>query len=388
MRLLLINYEYPPVGGGAANATWEIARALVQLGHEPVVLTARYSGRLPDAANPGIKVIEVPAVRRFTDRCTTWEMATFVASATVRVRRLLRQGRIEGMIAFFSIPCGPVAWWGWRGTKIPYVVSLRGGDVPGNEPSLARTHRLLRPLRHAVLRHSRAIVANSDGLKAAAEAADPFPVQVIPNGVDTEFWSPAPSPPPPTPFRFLFVGRLQPQKNVGWLLDCFAELTEDATLPPWELHVVGDGPLSGELKTQATRLGLAPRVHWHGWLAKADLRTVYRSAHVLLNPSSYEGMPNTVLEAMSCGLPVIASNVAGNDAVVIDGKTGVLSPLEGSAEWVDSLRKLCGEPTIAAHYGATGRQKVTHSHSWFGTAQVYGRFFAGDRAAPRPAETA
>jgi glycosyltransferase involved in cell wall biosynthesis len=371
MRILLINYEYPPVGGGASNATWEIARAMVKLGHEPVVLTASHRERQPDRENPRIKVIEVSAIRRRPDRCSLFEMATFVVSATWRIRDLLRRERIDGMIAFFSMPCGPIAWWGWRGTNIPYVVSLRGGDVPGNEPGLAWFHRLLLPLRHAVMRDAKAVVANSDGLKAASEAADPFPVQVIPNGVDTDFWSPAPTPPPPSPYRFLFVGRLQAQKNVGWLLEQLAELAKDPALPRWELHVVGDGPLAMELEHQAAQAGLGQHVTWHGWLSRAQLRDLYRSSHVLINPSSYEGMPNVVLEAMSCGLPVLASDVPGNATLVKPGETGELLTLKDAEAFRGLVRRfLLGESTPHAMKVAV-RESTVRCFDWPRTVEQY-----------------
>ncbi|PTY06621.1 glycosyltransferase family 4 protein [Opitutaceae bacterium EW11] len=320
MRLLLINYEYPPVGGGASNATWEISRALVKLGHEPVVLTARYRHREPDTANPGIRVIEVPAIRRRKDRCNVFEMASFVLSATWRIRRLLREERIEGMIAFFSMPCGPIAWWGWRGTKVPYIVSLRGGDVPGNEPGLAWFHRLLRPLRHAVFRHSRAVVANSQSLKEASERADPFPVLVIPNGVDTDFWHPPEHRPAPPPFRFLFVGRFQEQKNLPWLIRQLSELKRLPHFPDWEIHFVGDGPQFGQIRTLCNTLGIASRAQWHRWLEHSELRQMYQQCHLLINPALYEGMSNVVLEALACGMHVAISRAAAGGEPVFSSQ--------------------------------------------------------------------
>jgi glycosyltransferase involved in cell wall biosynthesis len=371
MRILLINYEYPPVGGGAANATWEIARAMVKLGHEAVVLTARYKHRQPDTDNPKIKVIEVPAIRRRKDRCSIFEMTTFVISATLRIRGILRREKIEGMIAFFSIPCGPIAWWGWRATKTPYIVSLRGGDVPGNELSLASIHRLLRPLRRTVVRHARAIVANSPGLKAAAETVDPFPVEVIPNGVDTDFWHPPEERPPPPPFRFLFVGRFQTQKNLQWLFYKFAELASDSTMPPWQLHLVGDGPQRRQLELESHRLGLVSRIRWHGWLPRPQLRELYGHVHAVVNPSLYEGMPNVVLEAMSSGLPVLATRIAGNDAIVIPNETGQLFSLNSGDEFTRHAREWVMRPADPVQFGHAARSRVLSAYTWPDTAEAY-----------------
>jgi glycosyltransferase involved in cell wall biosynthesis len=310
MRILLINYEYPPVGGGAANATWEIARAMVNLGHEPVVLTARYKHRQADTANPGIKIIHVPAIRRRKDRCSIFEMTTFVLSAMLRIRSILRREKIEGMIAFFSIPCGPIAWWGWRGTRTPYVVALRGGDVPGTEPKLNFLHRMLQPVRRTVFRSAQSIVANSSALRDKAQRADPFSVRIITNGVDTNYWRPAAHSANRSIFRFLVVGRLHQQKNLCWLLEKFGRLAESTNLPPWEVHVVGDGEQQLELRRLAERAGIRNQAHWHGWLDRNALRSVYQQSHLLVSAAHYEGTANTMLEAMACGLPILCAESA------------------------------------------------------------------------------
>ena len=371
MNLLLINYEFPPVGGGAANATWELARALVQLGHRPIVLTARFRDRNSAATPAGVTLIEVPALRRRREACTPFEMATFAVSASLRVRRLLRRERIDGMIAFFSIPCGPIAWWGARGTGVPYVVSLRGGDVPGTEPGLHRIHRWLTPVRRRVLKTARAVIANSLALQQRAVVADAMPVGVIPNGVDSTYFIPAASKPPPQPFRWLFVGRLQAQKNLGWLITRLAALTDLS----WELHIVGDGPLRGEWQQLAQSLGVAPRLTWHGWLPREQILPQYQNAHALVQPSLYEGMDNTVLEAMACGLAIVASDEPANRALVEGSGSGACLPLAdpGAAEIV--LRATMTED----HWKRWGAQARTHAiehFSWPQVAKAYASLLA------------
>ncbi len=370
MRILLINYEYPPVGGGASNATWEIARAMVQLGHEPVVLTARYKHREPDTANPGIKVIEVPAIRRRKDRCSILEMATFVFSATLRIRSLLRREKIEGMIAFFSMPCGPIAWWGWRATKIPYIVSLRGGDVPGNEPRLVGVHRVVQATRRAVLRNAVAIVANSDALARASRSADPYPVRIVPNGVDTTFWVPPENRPTPTPFRLLFVGRFQEQKNLPALLKSVSTLTAMPGLLGWELRLVGDGPQRPQLTALAGKLGIASRCVWLNWLSKASLRSEYQTAHLLVSAATYEGMPNTVLEAVACGLPALLSDIAEHRAL-----GGILGAGIVQCHPVERFAQIIAEDIGAKAGRSTHRSPGATVPGWCSVVESYAAFF-------------
>ncbi len=371
VNLLLINYEFPPVGGGAANATWELARALVALGHRPTILTARWGARRAADLPAGVALIEVAARRKRAEACTPIEMATFMVSAGWRIRAIMRREKIDGMLAFFSIPCGPVAWWAARGTGVPYVVSLRGGDVPGTEPSLNRVHRLLSPLRRRVLRSARAVVANSPALQQRAIAADSIPVEVIPNGVDTEFFSPRPSRPAAPPFRWLFVGRLQAQKNLGWLLERLAALREPSS-PAWELHVVGDGPLRAEWERLGGSLGISSRVRWHGWQSREKLREFYRCSHALVQPSLYEGMANTVLEAMACGLPVIASDEPATKELIRASGAGACLPLGDPAAAQVILRDAMRGNALD-RWGNSGREYVLAQCSWSHSAAEYVR---------------
>lgn len=372
MRILLVNYEYPPVGGGAANATREMARAFVALGHTPFVLTAKFRDRQRDAANPEIELIEVPARRRRIDRCSIVEMTSFAISASWRIRRVLRRERIDAMIAFFSIPCGPIAWWGWRATKVPYVVSLRGGDVPGNEPGISFFHSILQPLRRAVFRRAKAIVANSAGLKAASQSADPFAVSLIPNGVDAARWRPAErSVAPRAQFRLIFVGRFQTQKNLTWLLSHLAPFNHSEIGLGWTLDLVGDGPLRQDLMAQAERLGIAKRLQWHGWVEQKKLLTLYQESDLLVSAARYEGMPNVVLEAQACGLPALLSEVAGHRDMIRVGENGWLFSLERDVDFSETLTKAMGSGERLKAMRQRARLDAVQLHSWQAVAEKY-----------------
>jgi glycosyltransferase involved in cell wall biosynthesis len=215
------------------------------------------------------------------------------------------------------------------------------------------------------------VVANSPGLKAMAEKADPVPVHIIPNGVDTAFFVPAAAPRPRSvPPRLLFVGRFQAQKNLPWLLDQLAEIRR-ATALSFALDLVGDGPLLPALAARVRELRLADAVQFHGWKDRAELRTYYQAADLVINPSLYEGMPNVVLEAMACGRPVLASRVPGNDTAVVDRSTGWLFPPGDAASFSDCLRTLLARPEITRQLGAAARVRAEREYSWARTAQSY-----------------
>jgi glycosyltransferase involved in cell wall biosynthesis len=377
VNYLLVNYEYPPVGAGAATATKAIAHALGCAGHEVHVLTGAYAGEPSHSTEDGVTVHRLPCRRARRDRSNVREMLGFLGAGLVALPGFLRRHQVDGAIIFFSFPCGPIGLFARLLKRIPYVIALRGGDVPGTEPELATVHKLLKPLRRLILRRSSAVVANSNGLRDLSLAADPLPVGVIPNGVDTEFFRPperSSTTGETKPFRVLFVGRFQSQKNIGLLLDEFAQLRNQSARPV-QLHLVGDGPLRAELEEHAGQLNLNSEIVWHGWLGRRELRDVLQSCDCFVNPSLYEGMPNAVLEAMACAKPIVASRVPGNDAVVQHDMTGFLFPLHKPGLLRESVSALIDDPARAEEMGRLGREWVIRDFSWKKVALAYAELF-------------
>jgi glycosyltransferase involved in cell wall biosynthesis len=366
MHILLINYEYPPVGAGAATATRAMAEELTRLGHQVVVMTGHSPLPGVPSEESGVVVHRIPSWRRHLHKSSILEMISFLVSGLICSFGIIRQHKIEACIAFFSFPSGPIGLLHHLTGGLPYIVSLRGGDVPGTEPSLARLHTVLRPLRRAVLRGSKAVVANSEGLRRLAEAADPFPVRVITNGVDSVLFAPN-GVRSEGVFRILFVGRFQKQKNLGLLLQEASRLAAGS----FEIHLVGEGPEREGLQHLAGELDIASAIHWHGWLKRSLLKDIYVASDCFVNPSSYEGMPNAVLEAMACGLPVVASHVPGNDAVVRHEETGYLFDLSRPNQFSEVLDRLIHDRALARRWGAEGRRRALQEFSWSKTAMAY-----------------
>jgi glycogen(starch) synthase len=367
MKILLINSEYPPIGGGAGNASAHLARALAQLGDEVTVLTVRFGG-LPIEEQQGlVRVVRVNGLRRRADRSGAVEQASFLLAGAMGARRLLRRWRPDVTLAFFGVPGGAVAWHLRSVLGIPYVVSLRGGDVPGFRPyDFALYHRLIAPVIRRVWHGAQAVVANSQGLHQLASRFDSrVPIDIIPNGVDLarfavseRTWEPP---------RMLFVGRVVYQKGLDLLLEALGGLRQI----PWELVVAGDGSQREPLTGRARDLGLAERIRFAGWLRGDKILQAYRRANLLVFPSRHEGMPNAVLEAMAAGLPVIASRIAGNEELVVDGETGVLVPAEDPGALQQALAALLPDSKRRAAMGAAGRKRVGERYTWDQVAAAY-----------------
>jgi glycosyltransferase involved in cell wall biosynthesis len=402
---LLINYEYPPLGGGAATASKSLAVALTRRGNRVIVLTSglpkvdpgvwrlefgvRRLAGAPDEPRPtggsdeprptdlrdeshpsdgldeeGVTVIRVPAWRKSVHRSGIIQMTAYLLSAWRRAPRVAREYQVERVLAFFSIPGGVVARWvHWRlGT--PYAVSLRGGDVPGTEPNLRFFYALLTGLRRNVLRHARYICAPSKALKKSSEAADPFSVRVIPNGVDTGYFRPGTTP-GPSSLTLLYVGRLHaPQKKVAVLLLILRAIRDRYGIPA-EARIIGDGPERRTLENLARQQGLDNAVSFDGWLPREAVAAAYRSAAFLIHLSTYEGMSNVVLEALASGLPVVASRIPANAELIDPGKNGLLVEVnEDPSRIAEAIVAVFKNPDRWKQMSSEARAGVATKYEW------------------------
>lgn len=362
-RLLLVNYEYPPLGGGGGNATMHIGRQLAAMGDTVHVLTSAWGDLPQETVDQGVRLHRIPALRRRADRCSVAEMVAFMMSASSRVARLIRAHDVEAVLAFFALPSAPVAWWAKRRTGVPYAVSLQGGDVPGFTPDqLRHWHKLTGGLIRSLWRDADAVAANSEGLAALARVHTPeIAIDVIPAGVDADTGTAKIDYDSHGPVKLLFVGRLVPQKGLDVLLEALSLLSRDAR---WTLTLAGDGPAWTSLVAQATRNGVLDRLKLLGWCSKEDLARIYRDADVFVLPSRDEGMSNALLEAMATGLPVICTDVPGMRDVITDGETGLIVPPEHPPALAAALTTIMADTAARAAMGRAARSHVARRFSW------------------------
>ncbi len=135
--------------------------------------------------------------------------------------------------------------------------------------------------------------------------------------------------------------------------------------------MVGDGPKRETYAAQAVAAGLQGRIQFAGWLSGEALEKAYARANLFVFPSRHEGMPNAVLEAMSSGLPVIGSRIAGNEELIEAGVTGVLVPTEDVPALRDAVAALVTDPALRRTMGQAARRRVEQSFTWRAAAEQY-----------------
>ena len=382
MRLLFVNYEFPPIGGGAAYASFAIAREFVSLGHRIDFLTAGARGKAYSENIDGIQVHRIRTYRRGIHDSGVLGALSFLALATTKLRSLARQNRYDAYLYYFGLPTGFLSLLPGAHRGQPCVISLRGSDVPGYDPALRWQHRLLRPITRRIWLRAHRVVANSHSLRGLALSSMPeAAIDVICNGaaLPTAISIRKPS---GKGVRILTVSRLIARKGLDTLIMALARTQREDL----SLEIAGEGPARDALTRLAVAAGVAHRVRFHGFVDHTSLAALYARADIFVLASVAESCSMALLEAMAAGLPVIATRVGGTVEVVKHESNGLLVTPTSIDELSAALETLAANPLLRERFAAANRILTREQFSWSAAARRYEAIFnelLGDHTSER-----
>jgi glycosyltransferase involved in cell wall biosynthesis len=324
----------PPPSGGMANQTRQLARLLAEAGLR-------------------VEVVQVNAPYR-----PTWVGRLRGVRACVRLPPYLWQlWRCAGRVDLVHVMANSgLAWhlfaapavWVAHLRGVPVIVNYRGGEA---EAFLERAASRVRP----TLRRSSAVVVPS-GFLAAVFGRFGIATQTVPNIIDLVRFRPAP---PRPPGRHLVVTRnLEDIYDIGTALRAFATVAR--TYPDARMTVAGSGPRLADLQRLAAELGVAAAVRFTGSLDNDEVATLYREADLLLNPSTVDNMPISLLEAMASGVPIVSTDVGGIPHLVEDRRTALLVPPRDPDGMAAAALMLLGDPATTARLRHAGIEHAAH----------------------------
>lgn len=313
MNILVISREIPPVGGGAGQVALNLARRSERLGHGVHIVTMSFKG-LPALEQRGnMHIHRLACFRRNQDSSYILEMAVFVLRAVPLARKLVKDAGISLIHAHAIIPDGLIALLAAR-SRVPVAATAHGSDVPGyNTDKFQVAHTFVAPIWNRALDGMDVLTAPSRHMADLIRKKKPEQdITVIPNGIDLDIF---PETSPADKNRhFLIVSRLVQRKNYHLFLQALHDVLE-----PQTVHIVGTGPMLGELRQIAATM---PRhaILFHGWLKNGDPEwtRLYVQSRFFVFPSASENFPMNLLEAMLARMVVIASDIPGNREVLGD----------------------------------------------------------------------
>ncbi len=338
MKILVLCYEYPPVGGGGGRVAAKVAEELASRGHEVRVLTAGLRHLPKKETILGVEILRAESFRQREDTCSVFEMGLYLLTNFWPALKLTRSWRPDVIHAHFAVPTGVLAMPVGRILGIPYVLTAHLGDVPGGVPEqTANLFRLVNPIARHIWSGAASTTAVSSHVATLAKAAYQVVPQIILNGVKRASTVPTLTE-HDTP-RIVLLGRLSVQKNPLLAIESLA-LVKDL---PWTFEVIGEGPLGVAMKEKATALGIENRITWRGWLSASEVSESLVASDILLMTSLHEGLPMAAVEALQCGVAIIGSRIPGLADVITEGKNGVFCDLI-AVDFARELRRLIESP--------------------------------------------
>lgn len=373
-RILFLNYEYPPLGGGAANATRHILNEYTDMGDVEVdLVTSALNGKsskISLAENVRIHFVPIGNKEGNLHHQTSLDILLYTWNGFWKAVSLMRKNKYDAVHAFFGIPCGFMTLLLKVFFKTPYIVSLRGSDVPGYSDRFKIFYPFLTPIIRLIWKKANAVVANSKGLKELAHKTNQHQeISVIPNGVDVEQFQPsATTKDSETVVITTGATRITERKGIRYLLEAVEKLRLE--YPHIRVEVMGEGSEKENLISFVKEKQLESQVTFLGRIPADQTIEFYARADIFVLPSFNEGMSNALLEAMAVGLPAIVTDTGGSHELVTSGKNGLYIEMKNSESIADALRTLLNDPLMRKQLGEESRKRALEQ-SWKMVAEQY-----------------
>lgn len=312
-KILIVNYEFPPLGGGGGVATYDLALEWCKAGQVDV-LTSNYKGLASFEKVDGINVHRVPVLfRKSRDAATFFSMLSYVFFGFFKGIALVRKHRYDVINTHFAVPSGPLGYVIGKIFKIPNVLSLHGGDIydPSKKMSPHKSPVFKRVVKFILNRADRIVAQSSNTRNNTIQYYAPsqdiaivplaFHEPAIPAADRGDFALEE------TDFYLVTVGRLVKRKAIETMLEALSKVSDQKV----KLIIVGDGPEREFLENLVTDLSLQERVRFAGYLEEAEKFSYIKNSDLFIMTSLHEGFGIVFMEAMYFGIPIVCTNHGG-----------------------------------------------------------------------------
>jgi len=365
MKILMLNYEFPPLGGGAANANYYLLKEFAKRENLKIDLITSSVDRFKKekfSQNIIVYRLNIGKNKQNFHYQTNKDLLVYSFKSYFFAKKLLKKNNYDSIHAWFGIPCGFIAMLLGK----PYIVALRGSDVPFYNSRFKNLDKyFFQYLSKFIWKKAKTVIANSQGLKELAQKTAPNQkIKVIYNGVDINEFKPPKTKKKSKVLRILCVARLIKRKGIDYLIKALGELKDEDFL----LTIIGDGNEKKNLIDLAKRLKIDNKIKFWGSVPHSEIIKYYQQNDIFILPSLNEGMSNTILEAMACGLPIITTNVGGSEELIEEN--GFVIKPKSKKELVKAIQRYINNRSLVEKQGRESRKRA-EKMSWGEVARKY-----------------
>lgn len=375
MNILILNYEYPPLGGGAGIVTKQLAELLARNENKVVVLTTWFSGEPEFYIEGNLTIVRLRSKRKHTYQSNPLEMFSWMNMAKNYIDDSEGDFNFDVCLANFTLPGGEVALYLKRKKNIPFVVLSHGHDIPWFHPNqMFFWHTLFYFKIKNILKKSATNIVLTTQMKIIADKfiGEKYSDKniIIPNGLEFLHFRKGFNA-EETEINALFVGRLVEQKNPLLVIKAFEKLQHIQL--PINLKIIGDGKLKKEIENYIFQNQIQ-NIKILGRMSQSEVFQEMQLAHLLIAPSRAEAMSMSVLEAISTGMFVLATNISGNQELIMDGFNGYF--VKDENDIVDKVKLFYDEKfTKNYQYPEDLFKYLNQKYSWDKTISEYVQLF-------------
>jgi glycosyltransferase involved in cell wall biosynthesis len=360
MRICQITSASFPPEEGIGNYVYGLSTQLIKKGHTVTIITRGSRGKKHHELVDNIEIIRVPFLPIYP---------LYMRIHSFFVNNLFKSLESKFDIVHIHSPLSPIVQ-----TKLPVMATIHtpmktDTQASYNENKNLRTtiwklsgRFISYPLEIKLIKRANVItvVANSVAQELQEYPSENKKIIVMGNGIDNTLFKPVGK--KSEKKYILFTGRLSYRKGLFDLIECGKYICEK--YPDVTFIITGSGILSDTLRERINELGLADQFKFLGFVTREELITLYQNATLYVLPSHYEGLPTVLLEAMSCGLPVIATAVSGNLDVITHGKNGILVPPKSPEKIAEAISSLLDDEQLRKNLGENARKTIEENYTW------------------------
>jgi len=361
MHIIMITREFPPNSGGIGYYVYYLAKYLNERGYKISIITRGSFNKTTKEELNGIDLYRVSFLPMFP-------FHIFIHG--VFVKRLLESIEKECDIVHMHSPLVPPVK-----TTLPIITTVHSPSRRARNALYHETFDLVSfaercqsmfiypSIEKKLFEISNKIttVSSSVRIELKEYGLNPREISVIRNGVDENLFRPIRNKKSKEDY-VLYVGSLKAGKGLLNLINCGYIVSK--VKPNTKFLICGSGPLLSILKKRVKEMNLQKQFKFLGLLGRDRLVRIYQKAAIQVIPSQHEGLPTVLLEGMSCGLPVIATNVGGNNEVINSGKNGFLVPPNDPSAMANIIIELLDDVDLQKRIGNSARRTVENKYTW------------------------